>query len=76
LGYLTWRDSKAAVVTFVRNKDISSALQSVEDTTPDHPNYLGFVGKEDESWFDYRFHIEGDPNREVKLAVLLIHIPQ
>ena len=75
LRYLTWRDSKAAVVVFVRNKEFSAVLQIVEEVTPSHPNYLGFVNKEDESWFNYRFHINGDPNREVKLAILLFHIP-
>lgn len=75
LGYLTWRDSKAAVVVFVKNKGFSSVLRTVEEVTPDHPNYLRFVDKEDESWFNYRFHIDEDPNREVKLAVLLFHMP-
>jgi len=75
IGYLTWRDSKAAVVVFVRNKDFSSVLRAVEEATPNHPNYLGYVNKEGESWFNYRFHINDDPNREVKLAVLLFHIP-
>lgn len=75
LGYLTWRDSKAAVVVFVDNKDFSSVLKAVEEATSTHPNYLGYVNKEDESWFNYRFHINNDSNREVKIAVLLFHIP-
>lgn len=75
LRYLTWRDSKAAVIVFVKNKDFSSVLKLVEDETPNHGNYLGYVNKEDESWFNYRFHLNGDTNREVKLAVLLFHIP-
>jgi hypothetical protein len=75
LGYLTWRDSKAAVIIFVRNKDFSAVLKSVEETTDQHPNYLGFVNKQNDSWFNYRFHINGDKNREVKVAVLLFHIP-
>lgn len=75
LRNLTWRDSKAAVVVFVKNRNFSSVLRIVEEITPNHPNYLGFKDKEDESWFNYRFHIDGDPNREVKLAVLLFHIP-
>lgn len=75
LGYLTWRDSKAAVVIFVRNKDFSSVLKTVEEVTPSHSNYLGFVDKHDETWFNYRFHINDDPTREVKVAVLLFHIP-
>jgi hypothetical protein len=75
LGYLTWRDSKSAVVMFVKSKDFSSVIKAVEDATPKHPNYLGFVNRKDESWLNYRFHIDGDPNREVKLAVLLFHFP-
>lgn len=75
LGYLTWRDSKSAIVMFVKNKDFSSVVQTVELQTPNHKNYLGFSGKRDETWLNYRFHINDDDNREVKLAVLLFHIP-
>ena len=76
LGYLTWRDSKSAVVVFVRNKDLSSVLQTAEEVTSDHPNYLGFIDKKHDTWFNHRFHINGDPNREVKLGVLFFHIPK
>ena len=76
LGYLTWRDSKSAVIIFVRNKDLSAVLQTAEEVTPDHPNYLGFVDKKDDTWFNYRLHINNDPNREVKLGVLFFHVPE
>lgn len=76
LGYLTWRDSKAAVMMFVSNKEISSVLGTVERATLEHPNCLGFVSKQEGSWLNYRFHLDGDPNREVKLAVLLFHYPE
>lgn len=76
LRYLTWRDSKAAVMMFIKNKDISSVLQTIEQATSQHPNYLGLVSKQDESWLNYRFHLNDDSNREVKLAVLLFHYPQ
>ena len=76
LGYLMWRDSKSAVVVFVRNKDLSSVLQTTKGVTPNHPNYLGFVDKKEDTWFNYRFHINGDPNREVKLGVLFFHVPE
>lgn len=75
LNYLTWRDSKAALVIFVKNKEISSILKKVKEKTHEHSNYLGYVNNETESWFNYRFHINGDRNREVKLAVLIFHIP-
>ncbi|SCG86831.1 putative uncharacterized protein [Methanobacterium congolense] len=75
LGYLTWRDSKSALIIFVRNKKISSILEKTKKFTAKHPNYLKHLNDENESWFNYRFHINGDPNREVKLAVLIFHIP-
>ena len=76
LGYLTWRDSKTALVTFVRNKDFSSVLTTVEEVLPNHPNYLRHVGKHEKTWFDCRFHLTGDRNREMKVAVMLFHVPK
>lgn len=75
LGYLTWRDSKAAVVMFVRNKDFMAVLETAKESIAEHENYLGFVNEQEEGWYSYRFHINGDRNREVKLAVMLFHIP-
>jgi hypothetical protein len=74
-GYLTWRDSKAAVILFVRNQEMSSVLHTIEEVSSTHPNYLGLVDKEHETWYNYRFHIQGDRNREVKLAILALHFP-
>ncbi len=75
LGYLTWRDSKAAVIIFDRNKEVSASLNAIEASTRRHPNHLGFVGRNEEGWFSYRFHLDGDRNREVHLAILVFHIP-
>ncbi len=75
LGYLTWRDSKAAVIMFVRNKNFTTVLDTVKECISDHENYLGFVSEQEEGWRHYRFHINGDRNREVKLSVMLFHIP-
>jgi len=76
LGYLTWRDSKAAVVIFVKNKDFSSVLETAKETAPEHPNFLGYVSEQEEGWYHYRFHINEDKNREVRLAVMLFHVPE
>lgn len=75
LGYLTWRDNKASVIVFVKQKDFTSILNKVEAETVKHSNYLGTVGRTDENWFNYRFHINGDRNREVQLAVQVYNIP-
>lgn len=75
LSYLTWRDSKAAIVIFVRNKNISPVLETIKKETPNHSNYLGFVREKEDGWYYYRFHINNDPNREVKLSVMTFHLP-
>jgi hypothetical protein len=76
LGYLTWRDSKAAVIMFVPNKEFSSVVETAKKAAPKHSNFLKYVDEKDETWFNYEFHLDGDRNRVVKLAVMLYHIPR
>ena len=38
--YLTWRDSKTAILLFVRNKDFSNVLKTIQEAVPRHPYYL------------------------------------
>ena len=76
LGYLTWRDSKSAIVVFVKNKNFSSVLDVVKEATLEHKNCLGFVSEQEEGWYHYRFHIDDDKNREVRTSVMLLHIPK
>lgn len=76
LGYLTWRDSKAAVIMFVPNKDFTSVVETAKEASPKHTNFLKYVDEKDETWFNYEFHLDGDRNRVVKLAVMLYHIPR
>ena len=37
LGYLSWRDSKAAILVFNRNKDFSKVLAAIPGTVSAHP---------------------------------------
>ncbi len=76
LGYLTWRDSKAAVIIFVQNKDFSTVLSTVKENINEHPNFLKFLNEKDETWFNYDFHLNGDRNRIVKIATMLYHLPK
>ncbi len=76
LGYLTWRDSKASVIFFVQNKDFSQVLTTVKNEIDKHPNYLRFIKEDDETWFNYEFHLNEDRNRVVKIAAMLYHLPK
>lgn len=75
LGYLTWRDSKTAVIVFVKNKDFSGVLSQIKDISSQHPCFQNFINQKDDTWFNFIFHIPGDRNKSIKLAVLLFHVP-
>lgn len=75
LGYLTWRDSKAAIIMFVPNKDFTSVLKTAKDTIEKHPNFVKYKNKSDVSWGNYIFHTIDDKNNEIKVALMLYHTP-
>lgn len=77
LGYLTWRDSKTALVLFVDNKQFTRVLDAVNTETARHPNYLKAISSDpSHGTFEYRFHLPGDDQREIWLTVLLFHFPK
>ena len=75
LGYLTWRDSKAAIVCFVKNKELDPVLKTIEQEIVKHSCFIKYYGKKEEGWFMFEFHLKDDPTRSVKLAVLCFHFP-
>ena len=72
-NYLTWRDSKVAILLFVKNKDFSNVLKTIESETPSHKLFLKFVGKRGDSSFSYLFSLPQDKNKEVYLEVIAFH---
>lgn len=76
LSYLTWRDSKAAIVYFVDTKEITAPLKAIQEATPSHPCFVADRGKREEAWFRYEFHLPGDQSRPVHVSVLCFHLPK
>lgn len=74
LSYLTWRDSKAAVILFVRNKAISPVVEAVEKSTPAHANFVSEDAESGATFPRYRIHLEGDSDRHIVLTVLMYHL--
>ena len=75
LSYLTWRDSKTAILCFVKNKELNPILEQIESKTINHKCFVKYNGKQNDSWFNFEFHLKGDPSRGIKLAVLCFHFP-
>ncbi len=76
LSYLTWRDSKTAILCFVKNKELDPILKQIESETSKHSCYVKYNGKQSGSWFDFEFHLKDDSSRGIKLAVLCFHFPE
>lgn len=75
LGYLSWRDTKAAVVVFNRNKDFSAVLAKIKETTEAHPNCKKLIRQKTETSWQYRFTHRDDPNREMIITVMAFDVP-
>lgn len=74
LGYLTWRDSKTALVIFVRNKEIIEVIQKIHTTIKSHPNYISKKNDYAENWVEFIFCLPADQNKEIIVSVLAFHL--
>lgn len=76
LSYLTWRDSKTAIVNFVKRKEIVPILNEITGNTPQHPCYVRTIEtKEQGSWQVFEFSLPNDPDCKITLTILSFHLP-
>jgi hypothetical protein len=71
--YLTWRDSKAALIMFVKNKDFSNVLNTIRTDIKAHPYYTREAGNRGESSFSYIFSLPQDTEKTVFFEVMVFH---
>jgi hypothetical protein len=75
LGYLTWRDSKTAILVFVRNRDLLKVATSIATATPTHAEFDAQTGPASNGVSRFKFRIPGTDGATARLAVLLFHLP-
>lgn len=71
--YLTWRDSKVALMIFVTNKDFTKIIDTIKKETPNHPYFLKSVGARGETSFSFHFHLPQDNNKTVFFEIIAFH---
>lgn len=76
LGYVSWRDTKAAILVFNRNKDFSAILPKVKSATSLHPNCKSLVSEISETSWRYLFSQPDDSNREMIVTVQVYNVPE
>jgi hypothetical protein len=71
LSYLTWRDTKAALLLFIRTGEPTTIITKSTAEIEGHANYKRTRDTaEDGERYDFILHANGDPNQEIRLAFL------
>jgi hypothetical protein len=76
MRYLTWRDSKTAIIVFSKNKNLSTVLSAIRKTAMEHPNFDTEEQSPTTTEFRFVFHRNDDTSRQFKLAVLVFEMPR
>jgi hypothetical protein len=74
-NYVTWRDTKLALLFFVDNKNFSNVLAQIKTEAALHPYFIRFVNVKDETNYSFVFRQKDDIAHEVKLEIMLFHFP-
>jgi hypothetical protein len=71
-GYLVWRDTKAAILLFIRNKDVSAVIEKAIGKIKEHKNHKRSPAydRSDADQYEFTMHAEGDPEREIHLTLI------
>lgn len=71
--YLTWRDSKVALILFVQGNNFTNALETIKGIVPNHKYYKQSIDSHGESSFSYIFRLPQDEQKNVFLEVMVFN---
>jgi hypothetical protein len=75
LGYLTWQDTKAAILVFVRDTKITTVTSKIPELLSTHPNFVAQVATDYESEFRAKMKNATDNGIQIHLVVQVYHVP-
>jgi len=76
LSYLSWRDTKAAILVLFRDEKFTSMLADAQETVQAHSNFDGGLVPYGEAGFRCGLRQADDPERKLVLTTLAFHIPR
>ena len=75
LGYLTWRDCKAALIIFNKhNSKFSEILNTIPNAIVAHNHYIKNLSSTNDGEWRYLFTSEEDENRQIIVHIFLFNI--
>ena len=75
LNYLSWRDTKTAILLFNRNKNLSAVLAQIPNIVKSHPNFKSQTEFKSETGFRFVLHHKNDKNRDLLLTIIAFDVP-
>lgn len=75
LGYLAWRDSKAALIMFIKTADPSATITKLHQAIADHPRHLLARPSPDPTRQGDYILTADDEGRRISLAVIPVVLP-
>lgn len=70
LSYLTWKESKTALLLFNRGISFSTILQTIPSIVETHPCFVSIITVKN-SRFDFEFHLPDDKDRKLRMSILV-----
>jgi hypothetical protein len=71
LGYLTWRDTKTSLIIFTKKIKLTTVFSKIKNHTKTHKNYTSLESDDGNSFFQFKFYLDRDKNREIWMAVMI-----
>jgi hypothetical protein len=75
LGYLSWRDTKCALLMFNKTRDSSAVRQKMHETMEARPEHRKTLSHDPNGDSRYVFVKESDPGREIIITSQLYDVP-
>lgn len=67
--YIVWRDTHAAIILFIKNKNVSSVISQATELIRQHPRFVEDASPIGEVQ-TFMLHQDGDEDRQLRLALL------
>jgi hypothetical protein len=75
LGYLSWRDSKCALLIFNQTRDSSAVRQKMHEVMKSRPEHRKTLAHDPTGDFHYIFVKTTEPGREIHICTMLFDVP-
>lgn len=74
-GYASWRDTKLALIVFVREKGLTEIIEKAREALAAHPEFISWREAASEPELRAVVSWPGDERRRAELNVFLVHTP-